>query len=66
MNSIADTLTEKIHSLSAEQIAEVEDFVEFVRLRGQQRTLSRAAAAVSSPAFEAVWDNPEDAAYDAL
>ena len=66
MNSNASTLTEKIQSLSAEQIVEVEDFVEFVRLRGQEHGLIRAASAVSAPAFVAVWNNPEDAAYDAL
>jgi hypothetical protein len=66
MNSNASTLTEKIQSLSAEQIVEVEDFVEFVRLRGQERGLTRAATSVSAPAFEAVWNNPEDAAYDAI
>ncbi len=66
MNSNADALTEKIQSLSAEQIVEVEDSVEFVRLRGTERGLTRAASAVSSPAFEAVWSNVEDAAYDAL
>ncbi len=60
------TLTEKIQSLTGEQIVEVEDFVEFVRLRGQERGLARNAAAVSAPAFEAVWNNPEDAAYDDL
>ena len=62
MNSNASTLTEKIQTLSDDQIVEVEDFVEFVRLRGQERELARAAAALSSPAFEAVWNNPEDAA----
>jgi hypothetical protein len=66
MNSNASTLTEKIQTLSADQIVEVEDFVEFVRLRGQERGLARAAAEVSGPAFEAIWNNPEDAAYDAL
>ncbi len=66
MNSNANTLTEKIQSLSAEQIVEVEDFVEFLRLRGQERGLTRTVSAVSAPAFEAVWNNPEDAAYDAL
>ena len=66
MNSNANTLTEKIKSLSAEQIVEVEEFVEFVRLRGQERGLTRAVSAASAPAFEAVWNNPEDAAYDAL
>jgi len=66
MNSNASTLTEKIQSLSAEQIVEVEDFVEFVRLRAKERGLTSAASAISAPAFEAVWNNPEDAAYDAL
>jgi hypothetical protein len=66
MNTNANTLTEKIRSLSAEQIVEVEDFVEFVRLRGRERGLTRAVSAVSVPAFEAVWNNPDDAAYDAL
>jgi hypothetical protein len=66
MNSSAVTLAEKIQSLSAEQIAEVEDFVEFVRLREHERGMIRTAAAASAPAFEAVWDNLEDAAYDAL
>jgi hypothetical protein len=59
-------LTEKIQSLSDDQIVEVEDFVEFVRFRGEQRGLARTAATVSAPAFEAVWNDPEDAAYDAL
>jgi hypothetical protein len=66
VNSSATTLTEKIRSLSPEQIIEVEDFVEILRLRGQERALARAASEVSVPAFEAVWNNPEDAAYDAL
>jgi hypothetical protein len=66
MNSNANTLTEKIQTLSAEQIAEIEDFVEFVPLRGQERGLTRAVSAVSAPSFEAVWNNPEDAVYDAL
>lgn len=59
-------LIEKIEALPAERIAEVEDFVEFLRLREQERTLSRAAAAASAPAFAAVWGNPEDDVYDAL
>jgi len=66
MNPTANMLTEKIHTLSAEQLAEVADFVEFVRLRGQERRQTRAAATASLPAFEAVWNNPEDDAYNAL
>jgi hypothetical protein len=62
----ANALIEKIETLPPEQLVEVEDFVDFIRLREQQRGLTRAAAAVSAPAFATVWDNPEDAAYDAL
>jgi hypothetical protein len=66
MNSNVNTLSEKIQTLSAEQIAEVEDFVEFLRLRGEERELVRSGAAVSNPAFESIWNNPEDDVYDAL
>jgi hypothetical protein len=59
-------LAEKLETLSPEQIAEVEDFVEFVRLRSEHRMLTRAAAAASAPSFEAIWNNPEDSVYDAL
>src|SRR5271169_2050875 len=44
MNSNLKTLSEKIQTLSAEQITEVEDFVEFLRYRGQDRELARSAA----------------------
>lgn len=62
----AKTLLEKIQALPAERIAEVEDFVEFIASREQERTLTRAAMQTSKDAFAAVWDNPEDAVYDAL
>ena len=66
MNQHANALTEKIRSLTPDQLAEVEDFVEFLRLRAQERNLSRAASVLSDPAFQAVWSNSEDDAYDAL
>ena len=66
MNQDAATLTDKIRTLSPDQISEVEDFIEFLRLRSQERGHARSAAALSAAAFEAVWSNPEDDAYDAL
>jgi hypothetical protein len=66
MKGNAGSLAEKLEALSPEQIAEVEEFVESVRLRSQERPLTRAAAAASAPAFEAIWNNPEDDVYDAL
>jgi len=59
-------LIEKIRALPAERIAEIEDFVDFIRLREQQRALTRAAAQTSAPAFAAIWSNSDDDVYDAL
>ena len=66
MPADSKTLIEKIVALPAERIAEIEDFVDFIRLREQERALTRAAAAASAPAFAVIWSNPEDDIYDAL
>jgi hypothetical protein len=67
MNSHSEqTLLEKLKQLPPERVAEVEDFVDFLRTRGAEHQLTRAAAQTAEPAFRKVWDNPEDAAYDAL
>ena len=66
MNRFASHLAEKLDALSPEQIAAVEDFVEFLRARSQDRALTRAAAEASAPAFEPIWSNSEDDVYDAL
>ena len=59
-------LMEKIATLPPEKVAEVEDFVDFLRLRSQDRDLTQAAAKLAEAAFRKVWDNPDDAAYDQL
>ncbi|HEU0156332.1 MAG TPA: hypothetical protein VFQ82_09700 [Stellaceae bacterium] len=66
MPADAKALIKKIEALPDERIAEIEDFVDFIRLREQERALSRAAAAASTSSFAAIWNNPEDDAYDAL
>jgi hypothetical protein len=66
MPADSKTLIEKIEALPAERIAEIEDFVDFIRLREQERALTRAAAAASAGAFAEIWSNPEDDVYDAL
>ncbi len=60
-----ETLIEKILNLPPERISEVEDFVDFLAQRDDQR-LVQAATRMSENAFEQVWDNEEDAAYDQL
>ena len=59
-------LIDKISALPLDRIAEIEDFVDFIGQREKDRSLARTAAATSAPAFAAVWNNPEDDAYDAL
>jgi len=59
-------LLEKLKALSPERMAEVEDFVDFLRVREQDRALAGAATRITEPTFVEVWDNDEDAAYDRL
>lgn len=55
-------ILEKLKSLPPEHVAEVEDFVDFLRARNE----GRAAARIAEPAFKRVWENEDDAAYDTL
>ena len=66
MTATVQILIEKIQSLPPKSIAGVDDLVDFLRLREQDRHLIRTAAQASQPAFAAVWDNKEDEAYDVL
>lgn len=59
-------LLEKIRALPEDRIAEIEDFVDFISAREQERSLTRTSAAASIAAFAKVWDNPEDDVYDAV
>ncbi len=65
MNARA-ALIEKIASLPDERIAEINDFVEFIRQREELRALRHDFAALSEGVFAKMWDNPQDAIYDDL
>jgi hypothetical protein len=58
-------LIDKIEALPAERQAEIEDFVDFIRLK-EARTLAGDFMAASEGAFARVWDNPSDSIYDAV
>lgn len=62
----ARALIEKLRGLPPERVAEVEDFVDFLRARAEERKLANAASALSEAALREVWDNPDDADYDRL
>jgi hypothetical protein len=59
-------LIDKLEALPPERIAEVEDFIDFIKQRDQDRQLTRAASKAAEPSLRKVWDNPDDAVYDAL
>ena len=65
-NMQKQTLIEKIRTLPPERVLEVEDFVDFLRQRNEDRRLTQAVARLSENAFQKVWDNPEDDDYDRL
>ena len=72
MTQSQQILIEKIATLPPQRLAEVEDFVDFLRAREagketeRDSRLAAQAARASEPAFARVWDNDEDAAYDRL
>lgn len=49
-----------------QRLAEIEDFVDFLRTREDEQRLVHAATKIAEASFAAVWDNDEDAAYDRL
>ena len=59
-------LMAKLRDLTDERVAEVEDFVDFLHTRDEQRQLFDAASRLSEPSFAAVWNNPEDDVYNDL
>jgi hypothetical protein len=62
----SDALIDKIRSLPPEKIAEVEDFVDFLRAKNADDGLVRAAGKLAEPSLAKIWDNEDDAEYDRL
>ena len=66
MNAIVpQQLFDKIAALPAERIAEIALFVDFVTAREHDDEWRQAMMKMSELAFAAVWDNDENAIYDA-
>lgn len=66
MTAAEQMLIDKIKQLPPQRMAEVEDFVDFLRAREDEQSLTVAAAMASEASFAQVWDNDEDAAYDRM
>jgi len=61
-----ETLFNKLKSLRPERIAEVEDFVDFLKSRNEERGVTQAAGSLAEDSLRKVWDNADDADYDRL
>ena len=61
-----DRIARKLRTLSTERVGEVEDFVDFLNRRDDERATTEMALAASAPVLTAIWDNPEDGEYDSL
>lgn len=59
---------EKIRRLFPEQILQVEEFIDSLDKNTQNtdRDITFAFSKLSEPAFQKIWDNPDDAEYDKL
>ena len=62
MEFIAERLVHKLQTLTPDQLEKVEALIESLREGGERG----AGLLLSEPAFAAVWNDPENDAYDAL
>lgn len=56
----------KVHDLPPEKVAEVEDFVDFLRQSQEDRRVTHAASKMCEKVLAKVWSNSADGAYDRL
>ena len=66
MAGTEQVLIEKIKQLPPQRLAEVEDFVDFLRTREDEQRLTQSATKLAEASLAAVWDNDEDAVYDRM
>ena len=61
-----EQVMEKLEYLSPSRLAEVEDFIDFIQQRDQDKRLRQDYSRASQITFLKVWDNDEDTVYDKL
>jgi hypothetical protein len=65
-DTTAHDLFDKIRELPPDKISEVEDFVDFLRSKSEERLTARAITSLSEQSLAEIWDNSDDAEYDKL
>ncbi|AXS84113.1 toxin-antitoxin system, antitoxin component, Xre family protein [Marinobacter sp. Arc7-DN-1] len=66
MQPQVEHMLEKLEHLSPGRLAEVEDFIDFLSQRDQDKHLRQDYAQASQDTFNKVWDNDDNAVYDSL
>ncbi|MGH8191558.1 MAG: DUF2281 domain-containing protein [Rhodanobacteraceae bacterium] len=61
-----EQMVKKLERLPPERVAEVEDFIDFLHNRDEDRGLVQATQRISGQTLHTVWTNPADADYDRL
>ena len=57
---------QKLQTLAPQRISEVEDFIDFLQQRDNDKQLRQDYTNASQAAFSQLWDNEDDALYDSL
>ena len=64
--SVQEAIKKEIDKLPEDILAEVFDFIQFLKSKQEKTLLVRASQKLSEASFKKVWDNDEDAVYDSL
>ena len=59
-------IQKKLSSLEPDRLAEVEDFIDFLHQKDQEKQLRSSYLQASEEIFSKVWDNDDDTIYDRL
>jgi hypothetical protein len=60
-----ELIKREIDKLPEEVLGGVLDFIQFVEIKRERDILARSSQALSADSFQRLWDNEEDAVYDA-
>jgi hypothetical protein len=64
--SVKEQIKEELERLPENILDEVFDFIKFLEVKRERNILAAASRELSSPSFQKIWDNEEDAVYDRL
>jgi hypothetical protein len=61
-----EMIKREIDKLPEDVLGEVLDFIQFLETKRERDLLARSSQELSTGSFQRIWDNEEDATYDAV